>query len=489
MTTELTESVPAGATSIAVGSVAGFIVGCTIVISGGANEEKNVIVGFGSISLGSPLQYAYPVGSTILQLQESGIATSVDEESLEASSLILIIVGGCAVVLLGIAVCVFWRCRRQSQHGRRMLQAEIPLTATPTGCDKKDPRLKASGEKRRFWFITRKSFLELPEDGSCPRHQELRDRNKLVLREVSMADVMNGTLAKDTASVSHRWPVFWHWDPDGAKVKKLKAVLRKHPHIMFIWIDFLCAPQKPLIAPETLGDRTAEEQEEFSTILHGILPYIFLSTRVWSLFDRDYNRRFWPCVETWIATKTPTANGLEASTLSNLRLSVFGVLSCEGQDESSQRSCIDSWHKVTTTTAIAILTRDDIHVTNKKNKDVSLGPLHKVDAHIKELFEDMRAAGEVDSDDLKFEQDLKTLELRMDEAAANRNYILAGQLRDQIKNITDEEISRLTAKMTRIASLCDFEQADRLKRRIEFLKPGDHSTATARQTAPHIIQL
>jgi len=110
----------------------------------------------------------------------------------------------------------------------------------------------------------------------------------------------------------------------------------------------MCAPQK-----DKLVKRTPEEAEEFAFILKHILPYIYLSARVICLYDRAHGQRFWPCVESWIATKTATENGLEASLISKLRIQVYGIQSCEGQDDEMTENILNAWHKTSTEEAIA----------------------------------------------------------------------------------------------------------------------------------------
>merc|ERR1719437_304391 len=80
-TTNLTEPVAAGATSITVASEAGFTAGNDITFSGGGNSETRTIVGFASILLDSPLQHSYPAGSTISQLPTTTTAVAENTTS------------------------------------------------------------------------------------------------------------------------------------------------------------------------------------------------------------------------------------------------------------------------------------------------------------------------------------------------------------------------------------------------------------------------
>jgi len=64
--TTLTQAVLAGATSLPTWAHGGFSVGDTIVIDAGTpRQESNKVVGFGSITLATPLQYAHPAGASV----------------------------------------------------------------------------------------------------------------------------------------------------------------------------------------------------------------------------------------------------------------------------------------------------------------------------------------------------------------------------------------------------------------------------------------
>ena len=217
-----------------------------------------------------------------------------------------------------------------------------------------------------FWFMPVDEFMRMPVDKPLPRHQELRDMGLLVKRKMTVEDVMSGRFAADTAAVSHRWLTPEHFDPECAKIQKLRQVMLSNPSIQFLWVDWVCAPQWHG------GGRTDEEEEEFRLILENILPFIFLGCTVIVLYERIYNQRFWPNVECWISTKMPTEDGLVPASEDRLRMKVYGIESTSGRDELSQMYVMGTWHTVNAQQAIEALSKNDILVTNARDKEVNL---------------------------------------------------------------------------------------------------------------------
>ncbi|MCC6388602.1 MAG: Ig-like domain repeat protein [Dehalococcoidia bacterium] len=75
--TNMTVSAPAGATRIEIANNLGFALGDTIRLSpGAANEEDNVISGFGSFLLATPLKFPHTAGEPIIRLSGAGGGTA-----------------------------------------------------------------------------------------------------------------------------------------------------------------------------------------------------------------------------------------------------------------------------------------------------------------------------------------------------------------------------------------------------------------------------
>jgi hypothetical protein len=228
-------------------------------------------------------------------------------------------------------------------------------------------------ENMGFWFIPSDVIMHMPADKPLPRHQDLRDMGFLVKRNMNIDDVFAGKFAVDTAAVSHRWPVPDHFDPDCTKLRKLQDILTYNPSVKYLWIDWVCAPQWHG------GGRSDDEDKEFRQILENILPFVFLGCRVFVLFERVYNQRFWPNVESWIATKMATEDGLVPASKDRLRVHVHGVHSASGKDKASHEYVLDTWHAADAQKAIEKLSEDDILVTNAKDKQINLRVVASLD--------------------------------------------------------------------------------------------------------------
>jgi len=116
------------------------------------------------------------------------------------------------------------------------------------------------------------------------------------------------------------------------------------------------------------------------------LPFIFLGCRVIIMYERIYNQRFWPNVECWIATKMPTKDGLVPATDDRLRIQVHGIRSANGKDVGSRSFLLAAWHSRSAWDAIATLSKDDILVTNLKDKEVNLKVVASLDSQIRRIY-------------------------------------------------------------------------------------------------------
>jgi hypothetical protein len=233
-----------------------------------------------------------------------------------------------------------------------------------------------------FWFFPVDQFLQLPSNKPIPRHQVLRDSGVLVKRQMSIEDVVAGKFM-DSAAVSHRWTTPEHPDPDCMKLRKLQKELTGSS-IQYLWLDWACAPQWHG------GGRNDEEESEFRRTLENILPFIFLGCRVIVMYERIYNQRFWPNVECWIATKMPTKDGLVPATDERLRIQVHGIRSARGNDAGSRSFLLSTWHSKSAWDAVTALSKDDILVTNSRDKEVNLKVVASLDVQIRRAFSSIK---------------------------------------------------------------------------------------------------
>jgi hypothetical protein len=229
-----------------------------------------------------------------------------------------------------------------------------------------------------FWFFPVDKFLQMPSDRPLPRHQVLRDMGVLVKRQMTIEDVVAGKFL-DSAAISHRWITPEHPDPECTKLRKLQKEL-SGSSVKYLWLDWTCAPQW------MCGGRTEEEEIEFRRTLENILPFIFLGCRVFIMYERIYNQRFWPNVECWIATKMPTSDGLLPATNNRLRIQVYGISSAKGKDAGSRSFLLSAWHSKPASEAIAALSQEDILVTNQRDKEINLKVIASLDQQIRQTY-------------------------------------------------------------------------------------------------------
>jgi hypothetical protein len=324
-------------------------------------------------------------------------ATTAEEQP-DSGGLIAVFAGVVVVILACVALgCLMRRGypgrgrSTVSEHSARSAEVEASVTERDAQLDTSEEDPKASVPEldaetadkdgllpsMNFWFMPVDQFMRMPVDKPLPRHQELRDMGLLVKQEMTVDDVLSGRFAADTAAVSHRWLIPDHFDPECAKVTKLQEILTATPAIKFLWIDWVCAPQWHG------GGRTDEEEEEFRLILENILPFIFLGCTVIVLYERIYNQRFWPNVECWISTKMPTEDGLMPASEERLRMQVYGIESQSGKDDISRAYVLEMWHAADAQQAIHDLAKNDILVTNARDKEVNLKVVGSLDEKIK----------------------------------------------------------------------------------------------------------
>ena len=95
-------------------------------------------------------------------------------------------------------------------------------------------------QEHKFYFISKDAFLSL--HGPLQRHQAARSAGLLTEKVIRLKDVIDGNLRADHAAISHRWLADFHPDPEGKKLQRLQALLRKDKRlasIQWIWLDFI----------------------------------------------------------------------------------------------------------------------------------------------------------------------------------------------------------------------------------------------------------
>jgi hypothetical protein len=256
-----------------------------------------------------------------------------------------------------------------------------------------------------FYFLPAKYIRELCAEKSLPRMQTLRDAGRLEKMKIPLIDAFRGEgIIKEILFVSHRWEEPYQPDVNGEQLKAIKAYLQKHPDIKWVWFDYSSMPQK------VDGDdtRTPEDKAEFDLMLSLIVD-LYLTAHVLILLDSSYACRFWTLTEAWCSMQTVTPDGLRPAPKG---LSISQMSHAEGVGVSDANelpagrptvrytiACIHNasdalgeyLEKLVATLTppemVKVLTRQDVFLTNQKDKKAMLPKIEEMDQHVKKTFE------------------------------------------------------------------------------------------------------
>jgi hypothetical protein len=161
-----------------------------------------------------------------------------------------------------------------------------------------------SNDAPYFYFVPRRVVLDC-QTRSLPHMQALRDVGHLEKITIRLIDAFNGEgVINNILFVSHRWEEPRRPDFNGVQLEAIKAYLKRHHKIEWVWFDYSSMPQK--IATDT---RTLKEKAEFQLMRERIVD-LCLTARVLILLDGSYASRFWTLTEAWCSMQTATRDGL-----------------------------------------------------------------------------------------------------------------------------------------------------------------------------------
>jgi len=187
----------------------------------------------------------------------------------------------------------------------------------------------------------------------------------LVRRELTFNDACTCALTRTMLSVSHRWENQAHPDPHGVQLSVIKRRLSALPDVELLWIDYSCMPQ---------GQRSDAEQIEFQMMLPNI-NLIFLATQVLIIMDSSYFSRFWTLFEAWLSMQQVTSDGLlPASTAERYCIECVHTASAKFDGAKLK----ETWASKTPNEAYAVLSSNDVQVTNAADKEEQLPKLQKL---------------------------------------------------------------------------------------------------------------
>jgi hypothetical protein len=165
-----------------------------------------------------------------------------------------------------------------------------------------------NSHKPTFYFSPRAAVLGATTT-QLKRMQELRDSQQLVKMAVDLNEAFQGKgLIQNILFVSHRWEDAATPDETGAQLAALKAHLRAHPEVQYVWFDYACMPQRSSGCPQDKDDRTPAEKAEFDRMLSAIAD-LYLTAKVLILLDTMYRSRFWTTMEGWCSMQQVDVGG------------------------------------------------------------------------------------------------------------------------------------------------------------------------------------
>jgi len=203
-----------------------------------------------------------------------------------------------------------------------------------------------------------------------PRYQDLLTQvGWLVQKDIDLHRLVARGYS-GISTVSHRWNQMGCPDPRGEQMEVVRDYVLDHPEVELIWYDFCCLPQLP--------GRTPEQDRYFRKILNHI-AFLFLCLDVLVIFDTSYVSRFWCCFELWLSMQKATKDGIIHAPDSELRLDFRCVGAAKEAAKNFETAMFDTWHQRAPQEAAEILAKDDIQVTNRRDKDEQLKTLMQLD--------------------------------------------------------------------------------------------------------------
>jgi len=117
------------------------------------------------------------------------------------------------------------------------------------------------------------------------------------------------------------------------------------------------------------GERTDEEKAAFGRML-GNINLLFLGASVLILLDMSYSSRFWTQFEAWTSFQEVNEKGvMRSASEANRRCEIICI---HNANEYTKLGLIEMWSDKSPDEAHDILSREDVSVTNQKDKDLQL---------------------------------------------------------------------------------------------------------------------
>ena len=191
-------------------------------------------------------------------------------------------------------------------------------------------------------------------------------------KRIAFKDALAQTLKKDEfCIVSHRWMDKEEPDSDGTQLKAIQQYLSDHKEVKYVWFDYCCMPQ---------GAKTPSEKVHFKWMLENI-NILYLGVNVLILVDLSYFSRFWTQYEAWLSMQTATEEGLRPATVDARRYKIVGIYNT---NDSMTKGLEDIWANKNPAQAFETLSKPDVTVTNKSDKEDQLPKIWAIDGRVRD---------------------------------------------------------------------------------------------------------
>ena len=203
-------------------------------------------------------------------------------------------------------------------------------------------------------------------------------------------------------TISYPWQGFGDPDSTNDRLDTVVAYLEEErPDIEYVWWDFMCVPQATNIPDRATGEvehqypttykKNVFDDLYFTTMINkGGVNLIYLGAHVLSIANALYIQRFWTQFEAWLAMQQTTDAGLSSAVglpPADRRYEVMGVLNARDMTNQQLEMIEKMWGTATPEEAHDKLKRDDVTVTNQKDKEFFLPMIKDAYRHLGTLGE------------------------------------------------------------------------------------------------------
>ena len=225
-----------------------------------------------------------------------------------------------------------------------------------------------------FTFVTREAVLQA-KGKTLPRMQEL-DASALERFSVSVSQMCKAHFRDSVVAISHRWEDPKEPDPEGDQLRAVQKYLEANREVQFVWYDYWCMPQG--------NDKSAADKKHFDHMLKHV-NLLYLGCSVLVLMDVSFVSRFWTLFEAWLSMQQPDPNsGLRPAVKGEERWEIEMI---HNASQSLKEQLLAMVGGKSPAQVSEMLSKNDIAVTNQKDKKMMLEKVKGLDEEVRRGFE------------------------------------------------------------------------------------------------------